>query len=432
LLGCSFSTSCFFDRGQPVGVLYFFAFTGLVPVIGASLVDRLTVFEVVADAPAVASWADSVSTHDPVLNTRHGGQLPPRVRSRTVDNRGSRISDHTVYWQNTEQFVADLAARLGTAVGFPVVASRRDFRVIRAWSRRRRWRVGMLKAARTVIAAATILAIGLASASGNLPELGMEVRQAIASVVGLLPGPLGGWLAWLVPPQGADLAVGLAGVTATGLVGYVVAARVWDAWCRRETSRMFARKATDLGGPVFLLFIALGVVVTIVVVVIGAIGSFDPIVGPLSLLVEIALTPPLFPEVFFPTMLGLFALAAVIVLLTLGWQALDRQVGAGFGRWTERRSVSNKPSPAVVAIALIAVVAASTWYLASVFDPSSSPGAEESGTTFFVGPALGGAIAIAVSNSRDAGVIGKVVAWIGFLIVAAIAFQGCSSAYSSF
>jgi hypothetical protein len=112
--------------------------------------DRLDSFRV--------PWLDLYASNDPVSNGAHAlaGAVNsrPEREAKEVRNLGSLLSDHTSYWMNRHQVVADVARVVAAQVPLDLGALTPADRTTldRAW-RARRARVAMLRVGRTVIVA---------------------------------------------------------------------------------------------------------------------------------------------------------------------------------------------------------------------------------------------------------------------------------------
>ena len=49
-----------------------------------------------------------------MINRRREGHLPARADDPGPPNRGSRLGDHSSYWQNTDEFVPQVAMAVST------------------------------------------------------------------------------------------------------------------------------------------------------------------------------------------------------------------------------------------------------------------------------------------------------------------------------
>jgi hypothetical protein len=149
----------------------------------------------------------------------------------TVYNRGSLLRDHTTYWTNRDEFIADLVVRLAE-LDPQVAADFADHGAEFARARRRRqWRVGWLVACRWT----ALLAGGVAVARARdewVPLLG----DAVARVAGLIGVDVES------PPTTYAEAAGALGPAAAVLTAYVAAATAWRALDRAEAARLLARR----------------------------------------------------------------------------------------------------------------------------------------------------------------------------------------------
>ncbi len=187
-------------------------------------------------------WVDYYASADPVPNGALQDydpdlQLPGSLR---IVNERSFLRDHTTYWANYEQFVALVAAWLGSLAGGPWTRILAPRKVVwtRAWLRRR-WRVAALAAARwTAIAGAAWLLFARRD----------EWRAVLAWLASLLAGAADAILPWFAQSVRAprpDLPT--LGVTAGALVALFALGRAaraaWDRWSEHELRAYFDRRA---------------------------------------------------------------------------------------------------------------------------------------------------------------------------------------------
>lgn len=69
-------------------------------------------------------WYDFSARNDPVSNGEHvvakkGNTRPHSLKTNEVQNRGSLLSDHTTYWENTSQFVPRVVEIIADRIGLP-------------------------------------------------------------------------------------------------------------------------------------------------------------------------------------------------------------------------------------------------------------------------------------------------------------------------
>jgi hypothetical protein len=193
-------------------------------------------------------WVDYCATSDPVPN----GPLAPRgvverLKSITVTNRMSWLTDHSAYWENRDEFVLPLACRLDRCAGTRIFPGKRLEPV--ATVPARRTRVAVLATTRAVIAllVAPIMMTALRDqlsvfgrdvllrslADRPLTKPISELLTGLGSFVGLVVGPLlGGDTAWL--EQLGYAAVGALIPLATIAAWYrFCVLPMWESWDRQ-------------------------------------------------------------------------------------------------------------------------------------------------------------------------------------------------------
>src|SRR6185436_11486288 len=161
------------------------------------------------------SWTDLLTTEDPVMNRRREGRYPPTVRTIRVQNRGSVIADHGGYWQNSDQFVPQVAqivaalddnlellsagpdpgaaatARPATRSAPPLELPRNQATFLDRAYTRRRGRVSALKRRTNLMILATAgLIAWLLFIGGELEAIGQPVLAWLSK----LPGFLTAWV----------------------------------------------------------------------------------------------------------------------------------------------------------------------------------------------------------------------------------------------
>ncbi|GEB59434.1 Vgb family protein [Streptomyces gardneri] len=196
-------------------------------------------------------WIDLFASADPVSE----GSLarPPRsgLISQPVRNRGSSFSDHTTYWQNTEEFVARVSAELAREAGWTEYArlTEADRRIAAASEQARRSRTEWLTVARWVLG---VVLIGVPFA------LGVDALARLAGTTGDIAARVPGLFSDSAQRAVQDFARGdLAG----RVLGAVVAAAVvtavsalvmfptWRAWDNRARRALVSRRPAESGTP---------------------------------------------------------------------------------------------------------------------------------------------------------------------------------------
>ena len=212
----------------------------------------------IASLPEGTRWVDYVTADDPVLNGTREGRLPPEAEAIDVVNRASVIADHGSYWDNTDQFVAQVAlaigqedptlrlAELGPA-GTPEVV---QAGLAGSWAARLA-RVDVLERVRLTFGAA-ILAL-IVGHWARLSVIGLPISRA----VGELPSQirdLGGPLVEAIVPVAISHAtlLGALVVAIAGAGAYRLAVTAWDAWGDDDTVSQWRGVAPDplTGGAV--------------------------------------------------------------------------------------------------------------------------------------------------------------------------------------
>lgn len=223
---------------------------------GHVLLDVIGADTTVASPAGSVRWTDALASHDPVLNTRHGRSLPRTARQFSVHNEASFLSDHSAYWRNVDQFVADVVFSVGEAFGLDLRhLGRRDAPCYWRSVRRRRWRVWMLKHARTAILLGGVT--GLVTSWATVQQRGTELLDLLRQVASGLPEPLPELIAPIVPAQ--SLAGAFGGLLSLAVLAVLLKAFLWlwGWWDRMEIDALFRRTPARLGtGTVVLMTIA--------------------------------------------------------------------------------------------------------------------------------------------------------------------------------
>ena len=212
----------------------------------------------IAGMPAGTRWVDFVTAEDPVLNGQRAGRLPADAVPIDVENRGSVIADHGSYWDNTDQFVAQVALEIGMQdpplqlqVSGPA-GTEAEVRegLERSWTARQA-RVDVLERVRLVFGAAVLALI-----VGHWARLSV-IGAPIAKAVGNLPHEVrdvGGPLVDAIVPVAVSHAtlLGLLAVALVAAAGYRLAVTAWDAWGDDDTVSQWRGEPADplAGGAV--------------------------------------------------------------------------------------------------------------------------------------------------------------------------------------
>ncbi len=195
----------------------------------------------IAELPTGTRWVDYVTAEDPVLNGRRAGRLPADAVPIDVQNRGSVIADHGSYWDNTDQFVAQVALEIGAldqplrlaASGPERTESEIRECLERSWAARL-GRVAVLERVRLVFGAAVLALI-----VGHWARLSV-IGAPIAKAVGSLPEQvrdIGGPLVDAIVPVAVSHAtlLGVLAVVIVAAAAYRLAVIAWDAWGDDDT-----------------------------------------------------------------------------------------------------------------------------------------------------------------------------------------------------
>jgi len=174
------------------------------------------------------TWIDWYAVSDPVPV---GHFEPLGDDSRPITNLGRFSGDHTAYWENADEFVADLGASLAGCAGWELPGVGPEVKD------RRRWRVQLLQASSG--SAWLALAAALWLRSDRLGEIGNRTLGRVEDLLGSLPVGLGKSLLGLLPAAEGWGPV-VTGVLLTALPILLLAAAFalwWRRWDRREATR---------------------------------------------------------------------------------------------------------------------------------------------------------------------------------------------------
>ena len=173
------------------------------------------------------TWIDWYAVSDPVPV---GHFEPLGEDSRPVTNLGRLSGDHTAYWENADEFVADLGASLAGCDGWELPAVGPQVKD------RRRWRVQLLQASSGI--AWLALAAALWLRRDRLGDLGDRALVRVEDLLGSLPVGLGKGLLRLLPAaEGWGPVVTAVLLTAVPILLLEAAfALWWRQWDRREAS----------------------------------------------------------------------------------------------------------------------------------------------------------------------------------------------------
>ncbi|MFE1905117.1 hypothetical protein ACFW96_15850 [Streptomyces gardneri] len=192
-------------------------------------------------------WIDLFATADPVPE----GTLarPPRrgLISQPVHNRGSSFSDHTTYWQNTEEFVSRVSAELAREAGWTEYArlTEEDRKVTAAAEHARRSRTDSLTLARWILG---LVLIGVPFALGveALAHLARNTGDLAARVPGIFSDSA---QRAVQDFSRDDLAGRVLGVVVAAAVVTAVSMLVllptWRGWDERARRALVGRRPAD-------------------------------------------------------------------------------------------------------------------------------------------------------------------------------------------
>ena len=176
-------------------------------------------------------WIDLWSSADPAPNGPLSLTATDQVESWRIRNIGSILLDHSIYWQNTTEFVGALAGELGRVgagggAHFPGDSDPFPSRRLRLAALTRGARVHVLTALRVMWAGA-VLAYGALVFPTLQASITLDWVPDDVPLISLL----GDW----GPTILSVLVIGVA-----GLVGWVLIAKVWGAGVRADDRAYFA------------------------------------------------------------------------------------------------------------------------------------------------------------------------------------------------
>jgi hypothetical protein len=265
-----------FTPKQQVGA---FAFAvGLLMSIGLIVaIRRYGERERVANLPVPIPWVDYLTHEDPVLNGRPGPRLPTHVKTIWVQNHASVVADHGSYWKNSDQFVAQVAAKVGNLDpdldllnAGPTPERGVGAHLRRSWARRHA-RIAALKSVRLPIAIAT--AALLAIRSDQLATVGTQV----ASLFTWFPSVIVSWLPDVVesviPIAVAHVAyVGAAVIVGLSLLAYRIGVSLWEGWGQDDLHLQWAGQPPNELSSQAVAFYAWSILHVAVIAVVTVVG----------------------------------------------------------------------------------------------------------------------------------------------------------------
>jgi hypothetical protein len=217
------------------------------------------------DAPPPAGDAADSDTNTDGERGEPQGTLPA---SAMVHNRGSLLKDHNDYWRNRDAFMGVVAQELSAlgALGDLAGLERDDLVRLEVAPRRRRWRVGWLSAARTIVILAAVSVPLILWATDGLDEVGLPVTTAIEWVLDVLPlsssTDLGAGT--------TDLAAVLS-ILAAAYLAFLTMQWLWRWWGYVETHRLYRRRSYE-GLPKQALLMGAAAAMVVEVAVLTASG----------------------------------------------------------------------------------------------------------------------------------------------------------------
>jgi hypothetical protein len=250
----------------------------------------------IKDLPTPIPWIDFLTTEDPVMNRRRDGILPRRVVQRRTQNRGSLLADHGSYWQNSDEFVPQVAmavATLDDGLDLPLAGPKPHLpevlTLLEDAYHRRHGRVSALRLRGSLTVGVTIAVIGLLMVlrPGELEAVGERLGSALAGLPGFITDLLPSIVLSILPIEGIEtLVLGAAVVVLISGIALWVGSRIWNAWSTAATAEeLLGRDRTaeangkDVDtasqGMAFYAWTLVQVIVLAVILVIGPIGIMD-------------------------------------------------------------------------------------------------------------------------------------------------------------
>lgn len=265
-------------------------------------------------------WRNFYASHDPVpfgpLGVkREGKEKRLEEWQDEVVNRMSIISDHTSYWESSDDFVAKTIQLLCEASGL-VLNDELDEEWLKVSARRRRWRVEWLAKCR----AATLVSV--ISLPFTLQFMRPDVFDAAAATLDAAAPSVGAALRATMGAIGLSepFVVGSALLLGATLACFVSAAIAWRLWNKTEQGKFFHRHVYRLPWVWVVTFIVAWFAGILVAPAVIALNSSN---GWLSIL----------PMLVVPSILASWSLWSIIVLSKAqnigrptewGLEALDR------------------------------------------------------------------------------------------------------------
>ncbi|MDQ3044267.1 MAG: hypothetical protein M3R06_03815 [Chloroflexota bacterium] len=210
-------------------------------------------------------WRDFWASADPFPD---GPILEPawdRISSTEVHNRHSIISDHTLYWRNTEEFVSEVAYELVGLAGVPFDVTANDQATLTVAKKRRvarvdavRW-AGWLAIGAVVVSWVALWERGLARLAGWIGEV---VSAALALLPGVGQDDPSEWFSYLTRFAREFGAIAVAAIVL--LLFQAVVLPLWRRWDRRQADELFERRFAGLRRSRALPFLCLSTLAPLV------------------------------------------------------------------------------------------------------------------------------------------------------------------------
>lgn len=203
----------------------------------------------------VKPWVDYYAAFDPVpFGPVVDEELPNQLyKSKKINNRNSLLTDHTSYWENSEEFVIPLIRHIAAAASYPALAALLpdDDEVMRRAAGSRHLRVLFLQVSRWI---ALLCSVGLLAAQYR------ACRQVLLWTVLGIPTMLGFSQSEPASPDATTWLLAL--MPLVPLFLYAVAVMpVWGSWGRREFAAVLRREAKV--APIFWLALFVSIVTAI-------------------------------------------------------------------------------------------------------------------------------------------------------------------------
>lgn len=201
--------------------------------------------------PGGMKWYDYYASSDPVPDGRLLNVNRANICSMVVYNQASWLVDHTLYWNNREQFVAQIACLLARQSDW--FWRDTSVQMIVEAIQRRAPRVAGLMLARSICLVSVLIA-GLEYVNPWLRQIGAVMRRGISTTAILLPESIGNLLERLM--ANANVWLGRLGVILIIVAWYLLIRAAWLFWDYREAHWMFERKMGNsslAAAPFFLV-----------------------------------------------------------------------------------------------------------------------------------------------------------------------------------